>query len=99
MSAPRSNLPSAGLSGGLPLDTELWSSLDTVQNINLADNAISGYLPPQMAALSNLQYLAVNGNDMTGARRRRRCFACGGRDAASCAGDGVSSETRRGPVC
>lgn len=87
---PCSNLQNKGLSGGLPLDTELWSSLDTVQNINLADNGISGYLPPQMSALSNLQYLAVNGNAMTGARRWYCCGQGGG-------GMELSSQERASP--
>lgn len=58
------NLQNKGLQGQLPLDESLWRSLDTVTNINFADNQISGYLPPQMSATTDLEYVALRGNDL-----------------------------------
>eukprot|EP00889_Picochlorum_renovo_P000938 jgi/Picre1/27968/NNA_000929.t1 len=39
------DLQNKGLQGQLPLDESLWSNLNTLQNINLAQNAISGFVP------------------------------------------------------
>jgi hypothetical protein len=58
------DLQNKGLEGQLPLDEALWSSLSTVKNINLADNAIDGFLPPQMSAVTSLEYIALRDNDL-----------------------------------
>ena len=52
------------LSGQLPLDEKLWSNLDTLQNLNLAQNDITGFLPPQMSAASGLEYISVRDNGL-----------------------------------
>lgn len=58
------DLQNKGLEGQLPLDEALWSSLSTVKNINLANNAIDGFLPPQMSAVTSLEYIALRDNDL-----------------------------------
>lgn len=59
------NLQGLGLQGQLPLDQTLWSTLNTVQNINLANNNISGFLPPQMAEDTALMYLTLRDNQLS----------------------------------
>jgi len=58
------DLQGQGLQGQLPLDEGLWKNLNTVQNINLAQNSISGFLPPQMSALNSLEYFSVGSNQL-----------------------------------
>jgi hypothetical protein len=55
-------LAGKGLDGQLPLDDALWTGLSTVTNIDLSDNQISGYLPPQMSQASGLEYVSLRGN-------------------------------------
>lgn len=59
------NLQGMGLQGQLPLDQTLWSTLNTVQDINLASNNISGFLPPQMAEVTGLSYLTLRDNQLS----------------------------------
>jgi hypothetical protein len=61
-----SNLQGQGLGGQLPLDTQLWSNLNTLTNLNLAGNSLNGYMPSQMAALFQIQYIALNDNAFVG---------------------------------
>lgn len=58
------DLQNKGLEGQLPLDEGLWSSLSSVKNINLANNAIDGFLPPQMSAVTSLEYIALRDNNL-----------------------------------
>eukprot|EP00873_Tetraselmis_striata_P009883 jgi/Tetstr1/430147/TSEL_019980.t1 len=44
----------------------LWSLLDTLQEIYLYDNDLTGGLPDSWAALTNLKYLSLYDNDLTG---------------------------------
>lgn len=44
----------------------MWGPLRTLTQINLADNLLSGYLPPQMKDLTNLEYLSLANNTMSG---------------------------------
>jgi hypothetical protein len=66
-----------GLVGQLPLDAEVWGPLRTLQRLNLADNELSGYLPPQMEELTNLEYLTLSNNSMSGGWVGR-CVRLGG---------------------
>ena len=61
-----SNLPSAGLTGSLPLDNSVWEPLASLQSVNLADNSIGGYIPPQFMDLSNLQSVQLQNNQLQG---------------------------------
>ena len=63
---PCSNLQSTGLSGDLPLDNGVWGPLNTVQNLNLADNSIHGYVPPELNDLTGLQSLQLQNNQLQG---------------------------------
>lgn len=58
------DLQSKGLQGQLPLDESLWSNLNTLQNINLAQNEISGFVPPQISNVDALEYLSFSGNQL-----------------------------------
>ncbi|WPT13198.1 Leucine-rich repeat receptor-like serine/threonine-protein kinase BAM2 [Picochlorum sp. SENEW3] len=58
------DLQNKGLQGQLPLDESLWSNLNTLQNINLAQNAISGFVPPQISNVDALEYLSFSGNQL-----------------------------------
>ena len=61
-----SNLASAGLTGSLPLDNSVWEPLASLQSLNLADNSIRGYVPPQFADLTNLQSVQLQNNQLQG---------------------------------
>ena len=39
------------LTGKLPLDGQLWSHLPALQELDLANNDISGFVPPQLVQL------------------------------------------------
>lgn len=58
------DLQGKGLEGQLPLDEGLWNNLNSLQNFNVAENALSGFLPPQMSVLSNVEYLSVGSNQL-----------------------------------
>jgi len=58
------DLQGKGLEGQIPLDEGLWGNLDALQNFNVAENELSGFLPPQMSVLSNLEYLSVGSNQL-----------------------------------
>eukprot|EP00891_Asterochloris_glomerata_P006163 jgi/Astpho2/6163/fgenesh1_pg.00088_%23_8_t len=60
------NLASAGLTGSLPLDNSVWEPLASLQSLNLADNSIGGYVPPQFADLTNLQSVQLQNNQLQG---------------------------------
>ena len=61
------NLQGRNLEGQLPTDSVLWGKLSSVQNINLANNKIDGYLPEQMATAKGLEYLSLRNNSMNSA--------------------------------
>ena len=61
-----SNLPSEGLTGSLPLDNSVWAPLASLQSVNLADNSIGGYVPPQFEDLTNLQSVQLQNNQLQG---------------------------------
>lgn len=65
-SCPCRELPGAGLNGELPLDTSIWSALSTLQVLDLSNNAVTGFLPPQLQALTDLQVIRVGGNQLSG---------------------------------
>lgn len=58
------NLENKGLQGQLPLDESLWNNLKSLKNINLAQNEISGFMPPQMSVLDSLEYISVSDNQL-----------------------------------
>lgn len=58
------DLEEKGLQGQLPLDENLWTNLNSLENINFAKNEISGFMPPQMSALSSLEYLSMSDNQL-----------------------------------
>lgn len=58
------NLENKGLEGQLPLDESLWTNLNSLENINLAKNAITGFVPPQMSVLNSLEYISVSDNQL-----------------------------------
>lgn len=55
--------------GQLPVDESLWQELDTITNLNLANNDLSGLVPAQISQLTSLHYLSLAGNRLTGAAR------------------------------
>lgn len=58
------NLANKGLNGQIPLDNKLWSDLSSVFKLNLADNQLSGYLPPQINSANGLQYASFANNNL-----------------------------------
>lgn len=58
------NLAGKGLEGQLPTDSGLWAKLNTVKDINLSNNQIDGYLPPEMSAASSLEYVSIRNNGL-----------------------------------
>ncbi len=58
------NLENKGLQGQLPLDESLWTNLNSLENINLAKNEITGFVPPQMSVLNSLEYISVSDNQL-----------------------------------
>ena len=58
------DLQGKGLEGQIPLDEGLWSNLNALQNFNVAENSLSGFLPHQMSVLSDLEYLSVASNQL-----------------------------------
>ena len=58
------NLQDKGLQGQIPLDEALWTNLSTLQNFNVANNALTGFVPPQMSVLKDLEYLSVGSNQL-----------------------------------
>ena len=57
-----------GLSGQLPLSQDVWQPLSTLTNLDLGNNNISGYLPADIALLTNLKTLNLANNQLNGAR-------------------------------
>ncbi|KFM25850.1 putative protein phosphatase 2C 67 [Auxenochlorella protothecoides] len=60
------DLDGLGLMGQLPVDESLWQELDTITNLNLANNDLSGLVPAQISQLTSLHYLSLAGNRLTG---------------------------------
>lgn len=55
-----------GLQGQLPWDAQVWSGLSSLMVVNLADNNINGYLPPQVSDGLGLRTLSVSNNSFQG---------------------------------
>ena len=47
----RRQLSDMKLTGKLPLDGQLWSHLPALQELDLASNDVSGFVPPQLVPL------------------------------------------------
>jgi hypothetical protein len=54
------------LAGQLPLDSAVWSPLGSLQTLNLANNQLGGFVPPQLANLTALEDLQLEGNELVG---------------------------------
>ncbi len=55
-----------GLAGQLPLDSAVWTPLGSLQTLNLANNQLGGFVPPQLANLTALEDLQLEGNKLVG---------------------------------
>ena len=60
------DLAGQGLQGQLPWDSSVWSGLGSLMVVNLADNNINGYLPPQVSAGLGLRSLSISNNSFQG---------------------------------
>ena len=54
------------LSGQLPLDQRVWGALPAVTSVDLNNNAIQGYVPPQLDQLGQVQNLNLGNNGLQG---------------------------------
>jgi hypothetical protein len=54
----RRQLSGMGLSGKLPLDGQLWSRLASLQDIDLDNNRLSGFVPPQLVRPASTAHTA-----------------------------------------
>ena len=61
------NLNGLGLTGELPLGSDVWGPLNTLTTLNLGSNDLQGYLPTAISALTSLQTLDLSNNAFTGA--------------------------------
>lgn len=61
-----SNLAGQQLSGQLPLDQRVWGALPAVTSVDLNNNAIQGYVPPQLDQLHQVQSLNLGNNGLQG---------------------------------
>lgn len=59
-------LTNAGLGGYLPWDDTIWSSLKSLNNVDLSSNSIEGYIPPQIVEGLGLQTLELRNNSLQG---------------------------------
>lgn len=64
--APCSDLAGRQLSGQLPLDQRVWGALPAVTSVNLNNNTIQGYVPPQLDQLGQVQNLNLGNNGLQG---------------------------------
>jgi Leucine-rich repeat (LRR) protein len=55
-----------GLRGQLPFSDNVWSALPELQTVNLGNNFVGGYLPPNIGTLNNLESLNLSGNQFNG---------------------------------
>lgn len=62
----RRSLPGAQLTGQLPLDSTVWSALPEVQSVDLQNNSLNGYVPPQLSGLTGVQSLDLSNNQLQG---------------------------------
>lgn len=60
------NLANEGLGGLLPWDNRVWSSLGSLDSIDLAGNNVSGYIPPQIIQDLGLRTLNLANNSLQG---------------------------------
>ncbi len=65
----RSNLAGQRLSGQLPFDASVWGPLSSLTSVNLANNNLGGFLPPQISALTSVTSVNLSGDSFSGARR------------------------------
>jgi hypothetical protein len=61
------DLSGLSLDGELPFDTSVWQPLNSLTSVNLANNNLSGFLPPQISELTNATSLNLGGNNFSGA--------------------------------
>ena len=61
-----SDLAGKQLAGQLPLDQRVWGALPAVTSVNLNNNKIQGYVPPQLDQLHNVQNLNLGNNRLQG---------------------------------
>ena len=61
------DLSGLSLDGELPFDTSVWQPLNSLTSVNLANNNLSGFLPPQISELTNATSLNLGGNSFSGA--------------------------------
>ncbi|KAK9804650.1 hypothetical protein WJX73_004502 [Symbiochloris irregularis] len=60
------SLSGLGLVGALPLDSNIWSGLSSLQSVDLSNNEVTGYLPPQLESLTNITSIKLNNNNLSG---------------------------------
>jgi hypothetical protein len=60
------DLSGLSLDGELPFDTSVWQPLNSLTSVNLANNNLSGFLPPQISELTNATSLNLGGNSFAG---------------------------------
>jgi Leucine-rich repeat (LRR) protein len=60
------DLSGLSLDGELPFDTSVWQPLNTLTSVNLSNNNLSGFLPPQISELTNATTLNLGGNSFSG---------------------------------
>jgi hypothetical protein len=54
-----STLPSRGLTGQLPLDSTIWQALPALTTLDLHNNTMNGYLPPQVRKSKIIKWFLV----------------------------------------
>ena len=65
----RRDLSGLSLDGELPFDSSVWEPLNTLTSVNLSDNNLSGFLPPQISELTSATTLNLGGNSFSGGQR------------------------------
>ena len=66
MSALRRDLAGRDLTGELPRDNRVWGALPAVTSVNLANNSIYGWVPPELSDLQQIQSLDLAHNTFQG---------------------------------
>lgn len=54
------------MTGSLPLDPTIWTALSSLQALDLSNNAVTGYLPPQLRGLTHLADVNLASNQLQG---------------------------------
>lgn len=58
------------LSGQLPFGDSVWGGLPELETLDLTNNFVGGYLPPNIGTLKNLKTAKLSGNSLNGAHLR-----------------------------